>query len=72
MPGPRKLLSDERLALSKLDLKMKWMPSRSVIPFSVSAVRSWRSSLSTTQGPAMRKKGWSSPISRPFSCMGTL
>ena len=34
MPGPRKLLSDERLALSKLDLKMNRMPSLSVIALS--------------------------------------
>ena len=33
MPGPRKLLSDERLALSKLDLKMNRMPSLSVMRF---------------------------------------
>ena len=28
MPGPRKLVPEERLALSKDDLKMKGMPSR--------------------------------------------
>jgi hypothetical protein len=28
MPGPRKLPIEVRLALSKLDLKMKLMPSR--------------------------------------------
>ena len=33
MPGPRKLVPDERLALSKLDLKMNRMPSLSVIAF---------------------------------------
>ena len=39
--GPAKaLVADERLALSKLDLKMKWMPSLSVIALSCSAVRS--------------------------------
>jgi hypothetical protein len=34
MPGPRKLPTEVRLALSKLDLKMKLMPSRAVISFS--------------------------------------
>jgi len=34
MPGPRKLPIEVRLALSKLDLKMKLMPSRAVISFS--------------------------------------
>ena len=38
--GAAEALVDERLALSKLDLKMNRMPSLSVIPFRVSAVRS--------------------------------
>src|SRR3954453_8799600 len=69
-PGPRKLLSLLRLALSKLDLKMNNMPSLSVMALSRSAVRSCSSWLSTTHGPAMRNKGWSSPTSRPSSCIG--
>ena len=40
MPGPRKLLSDVRFALSKLDLKMKGMPSSEVISLSLPAMSS--------------------------------
>ena len=61
MPGPRKLVPEERLALSKLLLKMKGMPSAEVISLSVPAVSICSCSDSTTQGPAIRKKGWSSP-----------
>src|SRR5688572_6520558 len=70
MPGPRKLFADERLALSKLDLKMKLMPSFVVISLSLPATSSWSCSLSTTQGPAIRKKGRSGPMSKPQSFMG--
>src|SRR5947207_9201701 len=70
IPSPRKLLSDERFALSKLDLNTSNMPSLSVMRFSVSAVRSCSSSLSTTQGPEIRKMGWSRPTSRPNRFMG--
>ena len=69
MPGPRKLVPEERLALSKLLLKMKGMPSAEVISFSVPAVSICSCSDSTTQGPAIRKKGWSSPTSNPQSFM---
>ncbi len=67
MPGPRKLFDEERLALSKLDLKMKGMPSRPVISLSRPATSSCNCSDSTTQGPAIRKKGWSRPTSKPQS-----
>ena len=66
-PGPRKLVPEERLALSKLLLKMNGMPSAEVISFSVPAVSICNCSDSTTQGPAMRKKGWCSPMSNPQS-----
>src|SRR5690606_11502566 len=69
-PGPRKLLPLLRLALSKLLLKMKGMPSEAVISFSRPATSSCSCSDSMTQGPAIRKKGLSSPTSNPQSCMG--
>jgi hypothetical protein len=56
-PGPRKLVPEVRLALSKLDLKMKGMPSAEVISLSLPAVSICSSSDSITQGPAMRKNG---------------
>ncbi len=61
MPGPRKLWLEVRLALSKEDLKMKGIASLSVIPLSRSAVSMIKVSLSITQGPAMRNRGWSTP-----------
>src|SRR5690606_25228010 len=70
MPGPRKLLPDVRLALSKLDLKMKLIPSRAVISFSRPATSSCSCSDSTTQGPAIRKKGWSRPTLNPHRSIG--
>ena len=69
IPGPRKLDIEVRLALSKLDLKMKGMPSSPVISFNVAAVSTCSCSLSTTQGPAIRKNGWSRPMSNPQSFM---
>ena len=69
MPGPRKLPIEVRLALSKLDLKMKLIPSRAVISFSWPATSSCSCSLSTTQGPAIRNSGRSRPTSKPQSCM---
>jgi hypothetical protein len=68
-PGPRKLVPEVRLALSKLDLKMKLMPSRPVISLSVPAVSSCSCSDSITQGPAIRNSGWSSPTLNPHRSM---
>src|SRR5690348_1803295 len=65
IPSPRKLLPDVRLALSKLDLKMKLMPSLPVISFKRPAASSCSCSDSTTHGPAIRKNGRSSPTSNP-------
>src|SRR5690606_17348283 len=70
MPGPRKLPSEVRLALSKLDLKMKGMPSAEVISFSCPATSTCSCSLSTTQGPEIRNSGQSSPTSKPHRFMG--
>ena len=65
MPGPRNDLPEVRLALSNEALKMNGMPSARVISFSRPAT-SWQSaSLSTTQGPAIRKNGRSRPTSKP-------
>ena len=69
MPGPRKLVPEVRLALSKLDLKMKLMPSRPVISLSRPATSSCSCSDSITQGPAIRNRGWSRPTSNPQSFM---
>ena len=66
-PGPRKVLPLERLALSKLLLKMKEMPSAEVISLSVPAVSICNCSDSMTQGPAIRKIGRSRPTSNPHS-----
>src|SRR5687768_410284 len=46
---------------------MKGMPSEEVISFSWPATSICSCSDSTTQGPEMRKKGWSSPTSKPQS-----
>ena len=48
---------------------MNGMPSAAVISFSVPATSICNCSDSTTQGPAIRKKGWSSPTSKPHSFM---
>ena len=69
MPGPRNAVPEVRLALSKLDLKMKLTPSLSVISFSLPAVSSCSCIDSITQGPAIRNRGWSSPTSNPHSFM---
>ncbi len=71
MPGPRKLPKEVRLALSKLDLKMKLMPRRDVISFSWPATSSCSCSDSITHGPAIRNSGWSRPTSNPHSFMPT-
>src|SRR6185369_7085013 len=49
---------------------MKGMPSSAVISFSCPATSICSCSLSTTQGPAMRKKGLSRPTSKPQSFIG--
>ena len=67
MPGPRNDLPELRLALSYELLKMNGMPSSAVISFSFPATSICSCSLSTTQGPAMRKNGLSSPASKPHS-----
>src|SRR5574338_1083909 len=67
IPSPRKLFDEVRLALSKLDLKMKGMPSRPVISLRRPAASSWSCSDSTTQGPAIRNKGSSRPTSKPHN-----
>jgi hypothetical protein len=51
-----------RFALSKELLKMKGIFKRLVISFKVPAVSRIKPSLSMTQGPAIKKNGWSSPI----------
>src|SRR5438552_13609612 len=67
IPGPRNDLPELRFALSYEDLKTNGMPSAPVISFSWPATSIWSCSLSTTHGPAMRKKGWSRPASKPQS-----
>ena len=64
IPGPRKVVPDERFALSKLLLKMKWMPSAAHISFNRPATSICNCSDSITHGPAMRKKGRSRPMSK--------
>src|SRR5690606_35601727 len=71
MPGPRKLVPEVRLALSKLDLKMKFIPSRPVISLSRPATSSCSCIDSITQGPAIRNSGWSRPASNPHSLIGS-
>ena len=63
MPGPRKLVREERFALSKDALKTNGMPSVAVMSRSRPATSTTSASLSITQGPAMRKKGRSGPTS---------
>src|SRR5690606_35510597 len=67
-----KLVPEVRLALSKLDLKMKLIPRRPVMSFSRPATSSCSCSDSITQGPAIRKKGWSRPALKPHRSMGCL
>src|SRR3970040_855501 len=69
-PGPRNAVPEVRLALSKLDLKMKGMPSEPVISFSCPATSSCNCIDSITHGPAIRKNGRSRPMSNPQSFMG--
>src|SRR5690606_5298622 len=49
---------------------MKLMPSAEVISFSCPATSSCSCSLSMTQGPAIRKNGWSRPTSNPQRFIG--
>src|SRR5207342_1983242 len=63
----RKLVPEVRLALSKLDLKMKGMPSLPVISLSWPATSSCSCIDSITQGPAIRKNGLSRPTSKSQS-----
>src|SRR3970040_1114059 len=70
-PGPRNAVPEVRLALSKLDLKMKGMPSEPVISFSCPATSSCNCIDSITHGPAIRKNGRSRPMSNPQSFMGS-
>jgi hypothetical protein len=55
-PGPRKLALLERLALSKLALKMYVRPSESQTRFTCSPTSRHSSADSITQGPAMTKR----------------
>src|SRR5580693_3521854 len=56
IPGPRKLRIEVRFALSYEALKMKGKFSERTTPLMISAMRRACSSLSITQGPAMRKR----------------
>src|SRR5438105_126620 len=69
MPGPRYDFPELRFALSYDDLKTKGMPSSEVMRLSSPATSICNCSDSTTQGPAMRKNGRSSPTSKPHSFM---
>ena len=60
IPGPRKDFPDERLALSKLALKIYGILRRPHTDLSVRAISRQRGSLSMTQGPEIRK----SPLRR--------
>src|SRR5271169_735851 len=71
MPGPRKLLREERLALSNDALKMKGMPSAAVISRRRPATSMTIPSLSITQGPAIKKNGHSWPTSKEANFMRT-
>ena len=71
MPGPRKLVPEVRLALSKLDLKMKFIPSLPVISFRRPATSICSCIDSITHGPAIRNRGWSRPTSNPQSFIHT-
>ncbi len=67
MPGPRNDAAELRFALSYDDLKMNGMPVPAQISLSLPATSTLRSRDSTTQGPAIRKSGRSSPTSKPHS-----
>jgi len=56
MPGPRKLVFDERFALSNDALKMKGIPSVVVMSRKRPATSITNASLSMTQGPAIKEK----------------
>src|SRR6185437_11341110 len=71
IPSPRNDFPELRFALSYDDLKMNGIASSRVISLSFPATSIWSCSLSTTQGPAMRKKGRSRPASNPQSFMGS-
>src|SRR5207249_12028447 len=61
-PGPRNDLIDVRLALSYEALKSNGTRQADVIFFSSEAMKITCSRLSTTQGPAMRKRSWERSI----------
>src|SRR6266545_4672825 len=64
-PGPRKLLPDERFALSKLALNTTGRPCFAASAFTLRAwARAWPSD-SITHGPAMRRSFLPSPTSCP-------
>jgi hypothetical protein len=71
MPGPRKLLADERFALSYEALKMNGTPRRVVMSLSEPAISWVRVSPSITQGPAIRNMGRSMPTWKLASNTGT-
>lgn len=54
-PGPRKEVTEVRLALSKEALKMKGMPVRSAISLRERAISQAKVSDSRAQGPRMKK-----------------
>ena len=56
-PGPRKLRTDERLALSNEALKIIFTPCRSATSRTVRATPKTCSADSMTHGPAMRTSG---------------
>ena len=70
--GAAEARREERLALSKEDLKMNGMPSAAVISRSRPATSMTSASLSMTQGPAIRKSGRSEADleSRQFHAVG--
>ena len=55
MPGPRKLLADVRLALSKEDLNTAASPALAAASLTAKAVSWAREKLSSAQGPATTK-----------------
>src|SRR5437773_5728497 len=63
-PGPRKEAMELRFALSKDDLKMYGTPTRRAASDRAAAIFKACSSLSITQGPAMKASGEPPPIAR--------
>jgi hypothetical protein len=66
-PDPRYDVPELRFALSYDDLKMNGTPSAAQVSFSAPATSIWSCCDSTTQGPAIRNSGCSSPASKPQS-----